>query len=83
MTKYLVEVYVPAIIDTYDIWVSEELSVYETVQMVATAVEKLSDGMFIVTEELALYSRENGDKLPMEMYLGEIGVNNGMSWMLI
>lgn len=83
MDKVLIEVYVPAINATYDMFVPLASQMYEVLALIKKAVSDMSDGHFIATEETALCYRESGKIININMTVFELGIRNGSKLMLI
>ncbi len=83
MEKVLVEVYVPVLDISYDVFVPLASQMSEVSDLLKKAVTDLSDGRFITTEETAVCYRENGAIVNVNMSVYELGIHNGSKLMLI
>ncbi len=83
MEKVLVEIYVPVVNTSYDVFVPLASQMSEVLELVKKAVTELSDGEFRATEETAICYRENGTIININMSVFELGIRNGTKLMLI
>ena len=82
MDKLLVEIYVPAISSTYDVYIPRNACVSELLPLVTSAVEKLSNGLFIQSEP-ALCDGVTGNIFNNNMMPDDMKLKNGSRLMLI
>ncbi len=83
MEKVLVEVFVPAISSTYDVFIPVASPMWEVLELLKKAVGDLSNGHFVATEETAVCYRENGSIINVNMTVYQLGIHNGSKLMLI
>lgn len=83
MEKVLVEVFVPAIDLTYDVFIPRASRMSEVLELLKKAVTDLSDGRFAATIETAVCYRESGAIINVNMSVYELGIQNGTKLMLI
>ena len=83
MEKVLIEVYVPVINASYDVFVPETSPMSQVLELLKKAVTELSDGRFLSSAETALCYRENGAIININMSVCELGIKNGSKLMLI
>ena len=83
MEKVLVEVYVPAIGETYDVFMPLKSQMYDVLELLKKAVSEHSAGRFVTTNETAVCYRENGGIINVNMTVYELGIRNGSKLMLI
>lgn len=82
MRDILVELYVPAVEETYDVFIPLQASIYKATLLLEQAVRGLTDGRFLAKDAL-LCSRKNGDILQRNASAEELGLRNGDQLMLI
>ncbi|MCM1190293.1 MAG: methyltransferase [bacterium] len=83
MDKILVEVYVPVVEASWDMFIPREAKMYEVLDMIKTAVSDLSGGRFLADENTAVCYRQNGMILNINLSVKELGLKNAAKLMLI
>ena len=83
MEKALVEVYVPAIDSSFDIFIPLQSPMYEVADLIKKAVVEMSNKRFIADESTAICHREDGTILNINLSVYELGIQNGSKLMLI
>ncbi|MGN0179455.1 MAG: methyltransferase [Monoglobaceae bacterium] len=83
MDKVLVNIYVPIINTSYDMFIPLTLRMYEALDMVKKAVTEMSDGRFIANANNVICSRNDGTVLNINLSVFELGIKNGSRLMLI
>ena len=83
MEKVLVEIFVPAINQSFDMFLPLKEPMYEVLELIKKAVGELSDGLFISNESTAIADRQDGSILNINMTVFELGIQNGSKLMLI
>ena len=83
MDKVLVNIYVPIINTSYDMFIPLTLRMYEVLDMVKKAVTEMSDGRFIANANNVICSRNDGTVLNINLSVLELGIKNGSRLMLI
>lgn len=83
MNKLLIELFVPAVNQTFDIEVPPDMKVHLVEHLLASLVAELSNAAFAGTEDTTLCHRHTGKPLDVNMTLPELGVRNGSTLMLI
>lgn len=81
--KVLVEIYVPACGESYDVFIPPESRMSEVVQLVAGALGDLSGGRYRGTADSVLCDRDSGMIYNMNMSIAELGIENGSRLMLL
>jgi len=82
MNELLIEVYVPSIGSVYDISIPYRARVFELVPLIANAVQKLSDGLFI-PNDVVLCNGDLGTIYDYNMSVEDMKLKNGSRLMLI
>lgn len=83
MDKTIVEVYVPIIPKSYDIFIPQNSQMADVLELIKRAVYDLSDGRFIPDAKTALCMRETGSIIDINKSANESGIKNGSKLMLI
>ena len=83
MDKVLVEVFVPAINHSFDIFIPLQSPMYEVLELIKRAVTDMSDGRFIADNNTALCHRETGTIVNINLSVYELEICNGSKLMLI
>ena len=83
MNKELVEVFVPALDHTFDIYIPLDLPMYSVLGLMRKAIEELSDKRFITDRNTVICHREDGMILDINLSAYELGIHNGSKLMLI
>ena len=82
MNKLLVEVYVPSTGSAYDVYIPYNARVFEMLPLMTRAVEKLSDGLFVLNDA-ALCDGNTGVIYNSSMSVEDMKLRNGSRLMLI
>ena len=82
MDKLLIEVHVPSIGNTFDMWIPRNARVFDLLPLITTAVVRLSDGMF-VTNDVALCNGITGAIYSNNVSVDDMQLKNGSHLMLI
>ena len=83
MDKVLVEVFIPAANQTFDIFLPLKSKLHEVVLLLANTMTELSQGYFIGTEHTVLCSRNTGEIYNINTTVEELGFKNGTKLMLL
>ncbi|WP_186580063.1 methyltransferase [Aquibacillus kalidii] len=83
MDKVLVEIYVPASSQTFDVFVPIESKIHEVVHLVSNTMTELSQGYYRSTKDTVLCERDTGIILDINATAEEIGLINGSKLMLV
>jgi hypothetical protein len=83
MDKVLIQVYVPVLNRTFDIFIPKHSSMHEILELVKRAVQELSDGSFCPNENTTLCRREDGTIININLSVFELNIQNGTKLMLI
>lgn len=83
MNKALVEVYVPASGDTFDVFVPLDCKLFEVTKMLASVVGELTVGHYQASTGTALCSADTGTILDINKVVYELGIKNGSKLLLI
>lgn len=83
MDKVLVEVFVPVLNNSFDIFISLQSPMYEVLDLIKKAIIEISDGRFIGNENTTICHREDGTIININLSVYELEIRNGSKLMLI
>ncbi|MFB0843419.1 methyltransferase [Paenibacillus oleatilyticus] len=83
MDKILVEVFVPALARTYDVYIPLTTKLWEVETLLTGAIAELSNGYFAPTRDTVLCERTTGSVLDIGMSAHESGLHHGSRLMVI
>ena len=83
MDKVLVEVYVPVLGRSFDMFIPVRLPLHQVLGLIKKAVAELSDGTFAADDSTVLSRRNDGAILNINLSACEQGICNGSKLMLI
>ncbi|WP_138755921.1 methyltransferase [Paenibacillus sinopodophylli] len=83
MDKFLIEVYIPALNRSYDVYIPTLTKLHEVEALLAAAITELSDGYFTAGQDTMLCDQESGILLDINQSAIELGLQNGSRLMLI
>ena len=81
--KALVEIFVPASGECFDVYIPLESRVSEVVRLAAAAISDLSEGKYKATEDAVLCDAKTGIIYNVNIAVAELGIKNGSRLMLI
>ncbi len=83
MDKILVEVFVPALESTFDIFIPQQAYVYEIAELIKRAVAEMAGGRMVIDAGTALCNRVDGTIININLSVQELELHNGSGLMLI
>lgn len=83
MNKILVEIYVPALMRSFEAFIPTKSKVYDVLQLIEAAVRELSDGSFQPDDSVLFCERNTGIIYNINMSIEQIGLENGSQLMLV
>ncbi len=83
MEKILVEVFVPVLDRSFEIFIPLRSPMHEVLELIKKAVREMSDRRFIANENTAICYRENGNIININLSVYELALKNGSKLMLI
>ncbi|WP_449537778.1 methyltransferase [Ferdinandcohnia sp. Marseille-Q9671] len=83
MDKVLVEVYIPAAGETYDVFIPVKSKLYEVTFLLANTMTELSNGSFLATDTTIVCDYETGTIFDINQTVEELGFINGKKLMLV
>ncbi len=81
--KVLVEILLPAARQKYDVYIPLDSKMSEVVKLVSNALEELSEGKYMATEDSVLCDAETGIIFNINTEVAELDIRNGSRLMLI
>ncbi len=81
--KALVEIFVPASGETFDVFIPLESRMSDVIKMVAGALSDLSNGKYKATDDAVLCDAVTGIIYNVNIVVAELGIKNGSRLMLI
>ncbi len=83
MNKILVDVFLPAVNRSFDIYIPDSIRFHEVISMINKAVSSLCDGRFIPSDDTVLCDRNTGVIFDINLNSNELCLHNGSKLMLI
>lgn len=83
MDKILVNIFVPIINSSYDMFIPVSLKVYTVLELIKKSVAEMSDGRFIANGNNVLCFRGDGSIIDINLSVLETEIKNGSRLMLI
>lgn len=83
MEKVLVEVFVPVLNRSFDIFIPLCSPMHEVLALMKKAVQEMSDGRFVADVNTTVCHREDGTILDINLSVYELEIRNGSKLMLI
>ena len=81
--KILVEIYIPASGERFDVWIPLASKMSEVRRMVCIALNDLCKGQFVANADSVLCNEETGLIYDINMEVAELDIQNGTRLMLI
>ena len=82
MNEILIELYVPALGKSYDVFIPVGAKIYEVSTLITSAVEKLANGLFIPNGAV-ICSRSDGQPLDVNATPATLKLRNGAQLLLV
>ena len=76
MNKVLVKLFLPAIDKQYDVWISVNRRIYDTIWLLIKGVNELNDGIYEINEVPMLYNRANGEYYDINALVKNTDIKN-------
>lgn len=83
MDKIFVEIYVPLLDRSFDMFIPPASSMHDVLELIKKAVTEMSDGRFIANENTTLCHRVDGTIININLSVYELEIRNGSKLMLI
>ncbi len=79
----LVNVYVPILNKSYDIFIPVQSQLFEVTELIKRAMCELSEGQFMPSHDTVLARKSTGEILDINSTVFELAIENGTKLMLI
>ncbi len=83
MDNVLVEVYVPALGQTFDIFIPLELPMHQVLELIKKVVTEISGGHFKADQNTAICYHDDGNLININLSVWQLQIQNGTRLMLI
>ncbi|MCD1257392.1 methyltransferase [Paenibacillus athensensis] len=83
MDKIMIELFVPAVNQHYDVFIPLYGKLYEIEQLLTRAIVDLSEGYFAAAADTVLCDRVSGSVLDVKLTAQEAGLQNGSKLLLL
>lgn len=83
MDKALIEVYVPVLDRSFDMFIPLTSPMHDVLELIKKAVSEMSDGRFVANANTTICNREDGTIININLSVYELGIRNGSKLMLI
>lgn len=83
MDKVLVEVFVPVLDHSFDVFIPLQSPMFEVLELIKKAISEMSGGRFIANENTTICYREDGSIININLSVYELEIRNGSKLMLI
>ena len=83
MNKVLVNVYVPLLNTSYDVFIPVQAQLFEVTELLKKAMFELSEGQFIPAQDTVIARRATGEIFDINATVFELNIGNGEKLMLI
>ncbi len=83
MDKVLIEVFVPILGETFDMFISLQAPMYEILELIKKGISEMSYGRFMANKSTVICYRDNGNIININLSVYELNIVNGTKLMLI
>ena len=83
MNKVLVNIYVPILNKSFDIFIPTQSQLFEVTELIKRAITELSEGHFLPSNDTVLALKATGEILDVNSTVFELSIGNGTKLMLI
>ena len=83
MDKVLIDIFLPAINRSFEVYIPLDSKFYEITPLVSKMLSELSNGLFISGNDSILYERKTGNILNINMSARQLNIKNGDNLMLL
>ena len=83
MDKVLIDIFLPAINRSFEVYIPLDSKFYEITPLVSKMLSELSNGLFISGDDSILYERKTGNILNINMSASQLNIKNGDNLMLL
>lgn len=75
--KILVELVVPDIGETYDLYIPVQRKVGNVISLLCKAISELTNGVYLISNKVALYNANTGEAYAMDVTIYDTDIRNG------
>lgn len=83
MDKVLIDIFLPAINRSFEVYIPLDSKFYEITPLVSKMLSELSNGLFISGDDSILYERKTGNILNINMSARQLNIKNWDNLMLL
>ena len=83
MNKIIIEVYVPASGNRYEMKIPRSVQMYKVLELIKKAIAESEDGRYLPDDTAVLCDRRTRDIINLNFTATELGVKNGSKLMII
>ncbi len=83
MEKVLIQLQVPAIHETYDMFIPRNMLAYEVLGLIKKVINHMTKGRYEADESGILCFADTGSIVNINLSVAELGIENGSKLMLI
>ena len=83
MDKVLIDIFLPAINRSFEVYIPLDSKFYEITPLVSKMLSELSNGLFISGDDSILYETKTGNILNINMSARQLNIKNGDNLMLL
>ena len=83
MDKVLIDIFLPAINRSFEVYIPLDSKFYEITPLVSKMLSELSNGLFISGDDSILYERKTVNILNINMSARQLNIKNGDNLMLL
>lgn len=81
--KILVEIFFPALVKSFDVYIPDNISFYRIIKMLQTVSDQVSDGLYVPSGDSVLCDGESGAILDVNQTARELCLHNGSKLIFI
>lgn len=82
-SKIIIKVYVPSLNNSYDIFITINLTISEITQLVVNSITEMTNGDFSPNNQLRLYLKDTGEIIEYNKIVKETSLRNGSKVILL
>ena len=83
MNKILVEVFIPSIRETFEVYIPVDSRVSEFLTLIEHAAQELTGGAFLPDRQVVLCERNSGMVYNINMTVEQVGLKNGSQLLIM
>ncbi|MBR0467079.1 MAG: methyltransferase [Clostridia bacterium] len=83
MNKILVEVYVPALLKSFEMYIPLKSKMYVVIKLIEAAIVELSNGSYVNNPKVMICEKNTGTIYNINLTVEQLGLKNGSQLMLV